>query len=314
MYSFILQGCGLDNRIMVMIGLFSVISGGILLTDWQAIPSDPCTEYSPFHHPELIKYSYAASMSLSISDERRKRQMGNDAHEIAYNNIQANVCFPNSYVDGLKFDASTMKVKCNGKEVDSCAKCVDENVTAAAFSVPPSVPCFSLGYRAGKLHVIEDSYIPLQGPTSLYLCSARNHSEYCACVIVRRDDSMMSSVSPSDNQSTELQESLQSAAHIQSIQLVEDRIYSAAMNKCESLHDAHGCHWIPHSRITGELCSNCPLICRSVHHTLTFVQFCIGAMLMKVSLPTGRISAVNLITDVVDVDIHLGNYKEPVQL
>ena len=28
--------------------------GASLLTDWQAIPYDPCTEKSPFHHPDII--------------------------------------------------------------------------------------------------------------------------------------------------------------------------------------------------------------------------------------------------------------------
>ncbi len=30
------------------------ICGYLLLGDWQAIPYDPCTAYSPFHHPEML--------------------------------------------------------------------------------------------------------------------------------------------------------------------------------------------------------------------------------------------------------------------
>ena len=34
--------------------MIATVTGYIFLADWQAIPYDPCTEYSPFHHPEII--------------------------------------------------------------------------------------------------------------------------------------------------------------------------------------------------------------------------------------------------------------------
>ena len=36
-----------------MIGLTATIVGAALIADWQAIGYDPCTQFSPFHHPEL---------------------------------------------------------------------------------------------------------------------------------------------------------------------------------------------------------------------------------------------------------------------
>ena len=30
------------------------VCGALILTDWQAIPYDPCTELSPFHHPNIV--------------------------------------------------------------------------------------------------------------------------------------------------------------------------------------------------------------------------------------------------------------------
>ena len=301
LYSFVMQGSGLSSRINVVIGILITISGGILLTDWQALPSDHCIEYSPFHHPELReKYASEAVNVFSPMnhDAIQRSTTQTSSGEIAYNKIQANVCFPRSYVDISNFNVSDTMLKCT--EVDSCVNCLTEDVTAA-FPVP-SVPCFSLDYRADKLCTTGDGYIPLRGPTTTYLCNIES-SKYCACVIIPRN----STTSPlNDSESIVLQEpSLDQSVHIQTLQLIEESVYNVAVNKCESLHDTHGCHWIPQSKITGKLCGDCQPICRSVYHTLTFIQFCIGTILLQISLPSSRVSAVNILTDVVHKDIQV---------
>ena len=40
---------------IAIVGILFSMCGYLILTDWQAIPYDPCTEYSPFHHPELLQ-------------------------------------------------------------------------------------------------------------------------------------------------------------------------------------------------------------------------------------------------------------------
>lgn len=283
-----------------MIGILFVLSGGMILTDWQALGSDPCINYSPFHHPELREeYTKEAANSILQSPIHvATHPMSQPSSgEMAYNNIQANVCFPKLYImDILTFNASAMKLKC--MELDSCASCLDEDVTTTFPA--PSVPCFSLGYRTDK---ILGGYVPLRELSSTYVCSTEN-SDYCACVTIPRN----STLSPlNDNQSIVLQKSLldQSTVHIQALQVIEKSVYNVAVNKCESLHDTHGCHWIPYSKITGRLCSDCQPICWSAYHTLTFIQFCVGALLLHISLPTSRVSAVNILTDVVHLDIQV---------
>ncbi len=44
-----------------------MICGSLVLTDWQTIPYDPCTEYSPFHHPELLQNSTALNYTSHYS-------------------------------------------------------------------------------------------------------------------------------------------------------------------------------------------------------------------------------------------------------
>ena len=43
------------------------ICGALILTDWQAIPYDPCTELSPFHHPNIVANYSEADTSVSVS-------------------------------------------------------------------------------------------------------------------------------------------------------------------------------------------------------------------------------------------------------
>ncbi len=51
----VLQRINISSQTIRIIGFLLSITGYALLTDWQAISYDPCTEYSPFHHPELFQ-------------------------------------------------------------------------------------------------------------------------------------------------------------------------------------------------------------------------------------------------------------------
>ncbi len=39
-----------------------------LIADWQAIPYDPCTEKSPFHHPDIVDTYNISSFEFSDHD------------------------------------------------------------------------------------------------------------------------------------------------------------------------------------------------------------------------------------------------------
>ena len=55
----------MDIRIIAMIGIIGSILSLSLMADWQAIPYDPCTEKSPFHHPDIIYNSTLAEYNTS---------------------------------------------------------------------------------------------------------------------------------------------------------------------------------------------------------------------------------------------------------
>ena len=68
------------------------------------------------------------------------------------------------------------------------------------------------------------------------------------------------------------------------------------MEQCEAHKDEH-CHWIPNSVITKHHCGDCQPICRSVRHSLNFVQFSIGAFWFMFSMPVAEVSLPLVISD-----------------
>jgi len=89
--------------------------------------------------------------------------------------------------------------------------------------------------------------------------------------------------------------------------VVNQNAYNIAMNICESLSSSqYHCHWIPDSVITHRLCHACPPICRSVDHTLNFVQYMIGAVIFRISIPIPRIGIMMVISDVVSRQYQVG--------
>ncbi len=56
-YRLLLQKIKVSNQAIALIGVITTVIGYLMFTDFQAIPYDPCTEYSPFHHPEITDYN-----------------------------------------------------------------------------------------------------------------------------------------------------------------------------------------------------------------------------------------------------------------
>ena len=59
-----MQHVRLDNRIIAILGLLVTIVASALIADWQTIPYDPCTELSPFHHPERENHTILMQRSV----------------------------------------------------------------------------------------------------------------------------------------------------------------------------------------------------------------------------------------------------------
>ena len=94
-------------------------------------------------------------------------------------------------------------------------------------------------------------------------------------------------------------------SHPLSANRINMEVIDLAVNKCESLYTSLGCHWTPMSLITGKDCPDCRLLCRSVDKTLNFIQFCLGAVLLLISVPSIRVSLVNVTSDYVNKEIQV---------
>ena len=75
---------------------------------------------------------------------------------------------------------------------------------------------------------------------------------------------------------------------------------------CESLGDTkYHCYWNQHSRVTGEECHACPLICRSEYKSLTFAQFGVGSFLFELGVPVTRTAVMIVIASNLNADIRV---------
>ena len=94
-------------------------------------------------------------------------------------------------------------------------------------------------------------------------------------------------------------------SHSLSTNQIKMGVVELAAKKCRSQNTSLGCHWTPKSFITGKICPDCRLLCRSVHKTLNFVQFSLGALLLLMSVSTVRVSLVSIITDYVNKQVQV---------
>ena len=53
MYRYVVQCVKMTSFWLTVLGLICTITALLIMTDWQAIGGDPCTDYSLFHHPQL---------------------------------------------------------------------------------------------------------------------------------------------------------------------------------------------------------------------------------------------------------------------
>jgi len=184
----------MNSRTITIFGMVSSMIGLILMSDWQSIPPDPCTDYSLYYHPELA--------------------------------------------NGLS----------NGSVNPCLSGCQGSPNVSSSVHVPSAL----------DNQFLAESFLPY----------------------------------------AELPESV---AQIQGVhQAVNSDVYKVAMNVCESLrHSQYQCHWIPKSTVTGTFCEACPAVCRGTSHTLNFIQFTIGAVIFRVTIPIPRIGIMIVISDVV---------------
>lgn len=246
------------------------------MADWQSIPYDPCTELSPFHHPDIVSHyrDLESTNTFTKTKPPYKRNMKcgkldqNRFDSTIYASIQVNLHQKSVNASGL---ACT--------EVDACSRelCTDTFGQCLHYTLDTN-------WCIQESNTITTASYSIDYSARQFLCK---QPLFSLCITIYQERFMNESVN----------ESLHSV-HSQALQMLEVDLYEIAVNKCENANvQGHQCYWIPNSIVTKRHCSDCPLICRSRQHSLIFVQFCIGAALLMVSIPIAWVPVAGLISD-----------------
>ena len=75
---------------------------------------------------------------------------------------------------------------------------------------------------------------------------------------------------------------------------------------CEALSTPEDrCRWNAVSQLTGRYCQTCRPVCRSVRKSLNIIQFCIGILLMTISIPLSMASSTIIASDFVSLEMQV---------
>ena len=257
---------------LTVTGMTCTIAALLIMTDWQAIPHDPCTDHSLFHHPELA-HLYRDLLTPPNSTEA-------DVERYHYM-----LCIPqpsNSKVEILAVYQSVHyswqgvntkikhELKLNCILVDNCPKWSHSHTAMYLIS--------HMNYTASSnsicLNHIHTDELPYTYDLDRHNYAVGN-PVLCTSGLSSSSCFILDPECQNENQTLSLaDQSLLAEVHIQSLQVVEKAVYQKAVSECESAGEH--CHWIPDSRVTHKHCNDCQPICRSTRHTLNFVQFTIG--------------------------------------
>ncbi len=242
----------LTSQFIMIIGLLMSIAGYVLVCDWQAIPYDPCTEYSPFHHQELFQNE---SVNVTRSgpfgiyfDVKVKTDYGNVLSEKAVIGPSL-TCQSDKSCQECREDQYYYHDDINRP----CLTFSDVNLTNLAVPIAPEI----------------------QGPITLS-CTFQQH-QFCMNI-------QQSNVHNSRTQNITILIQKSEATLQSLLVLPDDDVYTKVSNSCVNALNGQ-CHWIPFSTITNNKCIDCPPICKGKHQTLLFTPFLLGMVLLVMSNP-----------------------------
>ena len=237
----------MSSQMIVLTGIITTMCGYLIVTDWQTIPYDPCTEYSPFHHPEIVQYYENNTIIVGRFQKNIESHVDFTLPKLKRVKLLPNINL--IFADGASFEAD-LRINLSCSHVYNCT-CALKNPTCLYFKINENLNTEDLYY---------------------YDCSSdfNLRSPITACITLSRHQTVLAG-----NKATTSVDEHES--EIESITVLPKRVYFIARNTCiEANVTGHQCHWIPSSTITKKECKDCQPICRSVSQTLTFAQFLVG--------------------------------------
>lgn len=275
---------------LTVTGLSCTIIAFLIMTDWQAIGSDPCTAYSLFHHPQLASY-YRLQLkdSYNVSEVLAQAQT-RDSH--------LNWCSTGDSIKSHSYKQDTIATcapvrGCTSQSEHSQAQLL---VSYSVYYNKHDDICFN-GTQTYQGLATEGFH---KTNTATILCTS-GKKEMSSCFFL---SDMQWSNSSSSNSSS-IDKSLVAAVHVQSLTVVEGTVYQMAVNRCEAA--GKYCHWIPNSRVTKKHCSDCQPICRDTRRTLNVVQFVAGLTFLFSTLALLYTGAFLLLSETVSTSYQVYN-------
>ena len=236
------------------------------MTDWQTIPYDPCTEFSPYHHPGIVQSLHQSYILFQSSRNARELNTLISPQEKLFTlpklkgiDLQSNLNIDlGTSTFSLKADLG-MNFSC--KPTDTC-ECDRSPLKCLRYTVGVNGTVTS-GTGVGR---------------EAYQCSSnfKQMSPVTFCVLLSQKDN-----NPLLDRA-DIESFLETA--MTDIDVLHEKTYQATSSYCIQANvSGHQCHWIPYSDIFKKECEDCQPICRSVRQTLTFPQFIIGNGLLVLS-------------------------------
>ena len=292
--SIILQKLKISSQAILLLAMLTTMFGYVIVTDWQTIAYDPCTEYSPFHHPGI-----AHQDNINLTQQNFEFS----SHEATAMHIQTMAKRKLSMLESITF-SSEINLKVGTGSKSSFDYQTEFGVNFSCKQIK-SCDCAQFPSRCLRFSV-DDEFeitraridISTKTDLELYQCTSefgQKHPGIQFCVFLSKE-----SINPSPTDETEIESfseiTTEQNAIISSIKILPEEFYQTARNNCIQANvPGHQCHWIPDSDIFKKECEDCQPICRSVHQTLTFAQFIIGNGLLILSSALQFVPVISLL-------------------
>ena len=290
----------MTNLMISIIGVITTILGLLVLTDWQAIPQDPCTQFSIFHHPELM-YNYSdVSQSMDhLPEDDHCWSLGQEYQTFNLSGLPISFGVLQVVVDIDVKQLPRELIECQHYLTkESCRDCniASESLITLVFTMDSEKACYEPSWQPSN---------PLYGDSVISVVCQVQNSSSCISLYLQFESETVDEVETFDpSLIRQTSSSIVEVAYAQTLQILDNSQYNVARNVCES-HKENNCHWIPDSLLVNEHCIDCQPICRSVYRTLNFIQFVIGGLWFMFTVPIAEVSLPIVISDSVSQEFQV---------
>ena len=256
----------------MLLGIFITMLSYLTITDWQTIPYDPCTEFSPFHHPGITSHNVSQwniqnSSVLKVSLQRAHPTIPMQSFLQEEPSASPSL----KLLSEIDIHLGTGPIYRYQADLGLTFSC-KEAESCDCDQLPPSCLFFSVDNNK----TLNSEHRMTTDNKELLQCTSSLNPEHPVsfCIVLYQKNGNQPPTTPAVFESFLKTTTSVLNAEINSINILPDK--QDRTNCVQANVSGHQCHWIPYSDIFKKECEDCQPICRSVRQTLTFPQFIIG--------------------------------------